>query len=160
MSEVILINLTGPDRPGITRDLSAILARHDVRVLDIGQAVIHDYLSLGILVEIQIEFKSSSILKDLLFEAHKLGIQIRFSPIEEDRYEKWVTQQGKERRFITLLGRRITADQLSKVAAAIAKNKLNSWATKSVSFPADSNILENTYKICWDWIMFSPIALK
>jgi phosphoserine phosphatase len=125
MREIILINVTGKDKPGLTASLTGILARYKVTILDIGQAVIHDYLSLGILVEIPAEFKSSSILKDLLFEAHKLGIQVRFSPIEEDLYENWVAQQGKERRIITLLGRRITAEQLSKVAAVIAKNKLN-----------------------------------
>jgi len=125
MREIILINVTGKDKPGLTSSLTGILARYNVAILDIGQAVIHDYLSLGILVEIPPEFKSSSILKDLLFEAHKLSIQIRFSPIEAALYENWVAQQGKERRIITLLGRRITAEQLSKVAAAIAKNKLN-----------------------------------
>jgi len=125
MREIILINVTGKDKPGLTASLTGILAGYHVAILDIGQAVIHDYLSLGILVEIPPEFKSSSILKDLLFAAHKLSIQIRFSPIEETLYENWVAQQGKERRIITLLGRRITAEQLSKVAAAIAKNKLN-----------------------------------
>ena len=125
MREIILINVTGKDKPGLTASLTGILARYKVAILDIGQAVIHDYLSLGILVEIPPEFKSSSILKDLLFEAHKLGIQIRFSPIEEGLYENWVAQQGKEQRIITLLGRRITAEQLSKVAAVIAKNRLN-----------------------------------
>ncbi len=125
MSEIILINVTGEDKPGLTARLTSILAQYKVPILDIGQAVIHDYLSLGILVEIPTEFKSSSILKDVLFAAHKLGIQIRFSPIEEKLYENWVAQQGKERRIITLLGRRITADQLSKVADAVAKNKLN-----------------------------------
>lgn len=125
MREIILINVTGKDKPGLTASLTGVLARYKVAILDIGQAVIHDYLSLGILVEIPTEYKSSSILKDLLFEAHNLGIQIRFSPIEEDLYENWAAQQGKERRIITLLGRRITAEQLSKVAAVIAKNKLN-----------------------------------
>jgi phosphoserine phosphatase len=125
MKEIILINVTGKDKPGLTASLTGILARYKVAILDIGQAVIHEYLSLGILVEIPTEFKSSSILKDLLFEAHKLSIQIRFSLIEEGLYENWVAQQGKEQRIITLLGRRITAEQLSKVAAVIAKNKLN-----------------------------------
>lgn len=61
MSEIILINLTGADRPGITRDLSAILAEHDIRVLDIGQAVIHDTLTLGLLVELPPESESHPI---------------------------------------------------------------------------------------------------
>ena len=125
MREIILINVTGKDKPGLTASLTGILARYKVVILDIGQAVIHDYLSLGILVEIPAAYKSSSILKDLLFEAHKLGIQIRFAPIEEALYKNWVAQQGKERRIVTLLGRQITAKQLSKVAAVIAHNKLN-----------------------------------
>jgi phosphoserine phosphatase len=125
MREIILINVTGKDKPGLTASLTSILARYQVTILDIGQAVIHDYLSLGILIEIPTEFKSSSILKDLLFEAHKLGIQIRFSPIHEDLYESWSAHKGKERRIITLLGRRLSAEQLSNVATAISKNKLN-----------------------------------
>ena len=148
MREIILINVTGKDKPGLTASLTRILARYKVAILDIGQAVIHDYLSLGILVEIPIEFKSSSILKDLLFEAHKLGIQIRFSPIEEDRYEKWVAQQGKERRIITLLGRRITADQLSKVAAAITKNKLNIDVINRLSGRVPANNTDTNQKAC------------
>ncbi len=106
MREIILINVTGKDKPGLTASLTSILARYQVTILDIGQAVIHDYLSLGILIEIPTEFKSSSILKDLLFEAHKLGIQIRFSPIHEDLYMNWSAHKGKERRIITLLNRR------------------------------------------------------
>ncbi|MGD9046267.1 MAG: phosphoserine phosphatase SerB, partial [Desulfobacterales bacterium] len=125
MREIILINVTGKDKPGLTASLTRILARYQVTILDVGQAVIHDYLSLGILIEIPAEFKSSSILKDLLFEAHKLGIQIRFSPIPEDLYEDWSVHRGKERRIITLLNRRLTAEQLSKVATVIAKNNLN-----------------------------------
>jgi phosphoserine phosphatase len=148
MREIILINVTGKDKPGLTASLTGILARYKVTILDIGQAVIHDYLSLGILVEIPIEYKSSSILKDLLFEAHKLGIQIRFSPIEEDLYENWAAQQGKERRIITLLGRRITAEQLSKVAAAIAKNKLNIDVINRLSGRVSVNNTDTTQTAC------------
>lgn len=125
MREIILINITGKDKPGLTASLTNILAQYRVIILDIGQAVIHDYLSLGILVDIPAEAKSSSILKDLLFEAHKLGIQIRFSAIDAESYEEWSSEYGQERRIITLLGRRLTAAQLSKVAAAIASNNLN-----------------------------------
>ena len=125
MREIILINITGQDKPGLTSSLTNILAQYDVTILDIGQAVIHDYLSLGILVEIPIEHSSSSILKDLLFEAHKLGIQIRFSAIDAERYDGWASQSGEQRRIITLLGRKLTAVQLAKVATAVANNHLN-----------------------------------
>lgn len=109
----------------MTSSLTNILAQYDVTILDIGQAVIHDYLSLGILVEIPVEHSSSSILKDLLFKAHKLGIQIRFSAIDAERYGGWASQSGEQRRIITLLGRKLTAVQLAKVATAVADNNLN-----------------------------------
>jgi phosphoserine phosphatase len=125
MREIILINITGQDKPGLTSSLTHILAQYDVAILDIGQAVIHDYLSLGILIEIPSAHASSSILKDLLFKAHKLGIQIRFSAIDEKNYSGWASGYGQERRIITLLGRKLTASQLSKVTAAIAANQLN-----------------------------------
>ena len=125
MREIILINITGKDKPGLTASLTNILAQYETVILDIGQAVIHDYLSLGILVEIPSAHTSSSILKDLLFQAHELGIQIRFSAIDENRYEAWAAKYGRQRRIITLLGRRLTAAQLSKVTAAIAANHLN-----------------------------------
>ncbi|MGD9300496.1 MAG: phosphoserine phosphatase SerB [Desulfobacterales bacterium] len=125
MKEIILINITGKDKPGLTSSLTNILAQYEVTILDIGQAVIHDYLSLGILVEIPVAHSSSSILKDLLFKAHELKIQIRFSAIDEESYIGWASEYGQERRIITLLGRKLTATQLSKVTAAIASNQLN-----------------------------------
>jgi len=125
MREIILINITGKDKPGLTASLTNILAQYEVTILDIGQAVIHDYLSLGILVEIPSAHRSSSILKDLLFQAHELGIQIRFSAVDVNRYERWAAKYGRQRRIITLLGRRLTAAQLSMVTATIAASHLN-----------------------------------
>jgi phosphoserine phosphatase len=125
MKEIVLINITGKDKPGLTASLTSILAHYRATILDIGQAVIHDYLSLGILIEIPNEHKSSSILKDLLFESHKLGIQIRFSAIDAGDYADWAAHPGQERRIITLLGRCLTAEQLHQVAGALAENKLN-----------------------------------
>jgi phosphoserine phosphatase len=125
MREIILINITGKDKPGLTSSLTNILANYEVTILDIGQAVIHDYLSLGILIEIPSKHSSSSILKDLLFKAHELGIQIRFSAIDCAGYESWASEAGRQRRIITLLGRRLTAEQLARVTAVIAADNLN-----------------------------------
>jgi phosphoserine phosphatase len=125
MREIVLINITGKDKPGLTAHLTESLAIYGVTILDMGQAVIHDFLSLGILIEIPDEHRSASVLKDILFAAHRLGISVQFTPIDEDRYENWVNQQGKERRIITLLGRKITAGQIAKVAKTMAENGLN-----------------------------------
>ncbi len=125
MSEVILINLTGADRPGITRDLSAILALHDVRVLDIGQAVIHDTLTLGILVELPPESESHPVLKDVLFKAHEWDLQARFSPVALDDYERWVSAQGQPRHIMTLIGNRLTGRHLEGLGDVATRHGLN-----------------------------------
>jgi phosphoserine phosphatase len=125
VSEVILINLTGPDRPGITRDLSTILARHDVRVLDIGQAVIHDTLTLGLLVEVPPESESHPVLKDVLFKAHEWDLQARFTPIGLDEYERWVGAQGQPRYIMTLIGTQLTARHLEGLGDIATRHGLN-----------------------------------
>jgi phosphoserine phosphatase len=125
MSEVVLINLTGPDRPGITRDLSAILAQHDVRVLDIGQAVIHDTLTLGLLVELPRESESHPVLKDVLFKSHEWNLQARFTPISLADYERWVDAQGQPRYIMTLIGNRLTARHLEGLGDIATRHGLN-----------------------------------
>jgi phosphoserine phosphatase len=125
MREIILINIIGKDKPGLIARLTGTLAEHGANILDIGEAVIHDYMALGILIEIPDESRSNAILKDILFTAHKIDVDIQFSPIDEPHYEKWVALQGRERRIITLLGRKLTAVQIAGVCSAIAENQLN-----------------------------------
>ena len=125
MSEILLLNISGRDRPGLTSSLTAILARYDVTILDIGQAVIHDNLSLGLLVEIPEESEPSPVLKDIVFRAHELGVDIHFTPISGADYEKWVSQQQRGRYIITILGRQITAEQISTIAATLSERGMN-----------------------------------
>jgi len=110
---IVLINLSGHDRPGITSAISEILATYGVNILDIGQAVIHDTLALGLLAHLPPTAQNSPVLQELLFKAHEWGMQIRFSPVSETSYEHWVSGQGKGRYIVTLLGRRITAEQIA-----------------------------------------------
>ncbi len=125
MSEIVLISITGKDRKGLDAKFTSILAEYDVNILDIGQAVIHEHISLGILAEIPDSNNFSPIYKDMLFEGHILGLEVGIKKIEPDSYENWVHAQGKERRIITLLGRTLAAQQISAVASIIAENKLN-----------------------------------
>lgn len=124
MKEIVLINITGPDRPGLTAAITGILARENVKILDIGQAVIHDTLSFGILVEMAGE-GSSDVLKDVLFRGYELDQQVRFTPVSTEEYGRWVTGQGKPRHIVTLLARRITAEHIARVSAITARYQLN-----------------------------------
>ncbi|MDE5660339.1 MAG: phosphoserine phosphatase SerB [Muribaculaceae bacterium] len=123
-TELILINITGVDRPGVTSALTGILGRYNASILDIGQSTIHHYLSLGILIKTDSE-TSGHILKELLFKASELNLNIRFTPTGVDDYENWVTMQGKSRWIITMLGRRLTADHIAKLTAEVAAEGLN-----------------------------------
>ncbi|ROR98773.1 phosphoserine phosphatase [Sinobacterium caligoides] len=125
MKRIVLINISGADKPGLTSTISSILARYDVSILDIGQSVIHDTLSLGLLVELENEAASSPVLKDILFKAHELEVQVKFSPIDDESYSSWVGGQGKPRHIVTLLARKVTALHIAKVSELVAQYDLN-----------------------------------
>ncbi|MCX6042484.1 MAG: phosphoserine phosphatase SerB [Caldilinea sp.] len=125
MSEIILVNVTGKDRTGLVARVTGVLAEHGVHILDVGQAVIHDYISLGLLVEIPAADPAPPVLKDLLFVGHELGVEVRFRPTTLAEYEQWVSEQGRPRHIITLLGRKLSAAQISRAAAACAAHQLN-----------------------------------
>ena len=125
MREIVLINITGEDRPGLTAAITGVLAQGGVNILDIGQAVIHDTLSFGILVEIPASAQASAVLKDVLFTAYELDQQVRFTPVPEADYQEWVGGQGKARHIVTLLTRKVTAEQLHRVSSITAKYGLN-----------------------------------
>jgi phosphoserine phosphatase len=123
--EVILLNISGEDKPGLTSALTDVLAQYNVNILDIGQAVIHQDLGLGILFEVPAKSESSPILKDLLFKAYEIGLNVKFTPITEAQYKDWVDRQGKERYIITLLSPKLTALQLAAVTKEIVDQNLN-----------------------------------
>ena len=122
--EQILIRITGQDRPGLTAAAMEILARYNARILDIGQADIHSTLSLGILIRID-ELHSGQVMKELLFKAEELNVNIGFSPISDDEYESWVNHQGKNRYILTVIGRTLSAKQIAAATKIIADQGLN-----------------------------------
>jgi phosphoserine phosphatase len=146
--EIILLNITGEDKCGVTATLTGILAENDVNILDIGQAVIHDDLGLGILFEVPEKEESSPILKELLFKAYELGINVKFTPIPIDDYEEWVHQQGKDRYIVTLLSRKLKAVHLAKVTKVIADQGLNiDFISRLSGRPELSNGDKNTRSV-------------
>ena len=138
--EIILININGTDRPGVTAALTEILAKNNAVILDIGQADIHNNLSLGILFQSS-EGNSGDILKELLFKSYELDVNIRFNPITEEAYNQWVSMQGKNRYIITILGRKLTARQLAGVTRIVADQDMNIDDIKRLTgrIPLDEN---------------------
>ena len=138
--EIILININGADRPGVTAALTEILAKNNAVILDMGQADIHNHLSLGILFQ-STEGNSGDILKELLFKSYELDVNIRFNPITEQEYSKWVGMQGKNRYIITILSRKLTAKQIAGVSRIVAEQDMNIDDIKRLTgrIPLDEN---------------------
>ena len=122
--ELLLMRITGEDRPGLTAGIMEILAKYGANIMDIGQADIHNTLSLGLLIRVT-EENSGNVMKHVLFKAQDMGVNIQFSPISKTDYNNWVSRQGKNRYILTVLGRRVEARQIEAVAHLIADQGLN-----------------------------------
>ena len=125
MTEIFLVNVSGPDRPGITRAVSGVLAEHGATILDIGQAVIHDTLNLGLLAGVPRPQEVGPAMEELRTALGALGLTVRFEPVAADAYRHWVGQQGKPRHIVTLLGRTIRAEHIARITGVIADHGLN-----------------------------------
>jgi phosphoserine phosphatase len=131
--EQILIRISGKDRIGLTASIMAILAKYDAQILDLGQAVIHNTLSMGILIRID-EAHSGQVMKELLFKTTELGsISIGFAPISDDDYEAWAGRQGRNRYILTIIGRSLSAAQIQAATDVISRHGLNIDAIKRLT---------------------------
>lgn len=157
--EIIQINIAGADQPGMTASLTEILAHYDAFILDIGQANIHQSLTLGILIKTTSD-KSGQIMKELLFKASELNINIRFTPISESEYSDWVSRQGKNRYIITLLGRKLTAEHISLVTSAITEQGLNIDAIKRLTGRVPLHEDERSPKACIEFSVRGSLLSK
>ncbi|HLP05855.1 MAG TPA: phosphoserine phosphatase SerB [Paludibacter sp.] len=124
-SEIILISIYGDDKPGVTTAITGILGKYHATILDIGQADIHHTLSLGILFKMTDDSQTGNILKEVLFKCSELNVNVRFTPVPADDYVDWAALQGKDRYIVTILGKVITAKQLSMVTKAVSDQNLN-----------------------------------
>lgn len=125
MTETILIHFSGRDRPGLTADLTSILASYDTCVLDIGQAVVHETLSLGLLVEIPRGESFRGVQDALVARSGELGLQVNFTLVAKADLDEWISSQGKDQFIVTVLGRAISANHLARVSSIVAQHGLN-----------------------------------
>jgi phosphoserine phosphatase len=146
--EIILLKVSGQDKPGVTAGLTAVLATYNAIILDIGQADIHETLSLGILFQIEAGSNAAPVLKDLLFKGYELGIKVKFVPVSIDDYESWVTTQSKQRYIINILGEKLAAKQLAAVTKIMSDQHLNIDSIKRLTSRASIIIDEDNPRSC------------
>jgi len=157
LKEIILINIFGEDKPGLTSSFTDLLAESAVNILDIGQSVIHDTLSLGVLVELSGQVDSKLVLSAISARIESLGLGVRFSTISEQSYSHWVEGQGKSQYIITLLARQITAEHLSHVTSVVAKYGLNIDNINRLSDRVPLEALSSRTRACVEFSVRGPL---
>ncbi len=158
MNDILLINVTGEDQRGLTATITSILAEHEVNILDIGQAVIHDALSLGVLVEVPSQDHRTQIVAALQALVANSGLGIRCTDITSKSYRHWVEAQGRARFIITLLARKITADQLAQVTGVVARHQLNIDSINRLSGRIPQGELPALSKACVEFSVRGPLG--
>ena len=159
MHDPILINITGMDRPGITASVTELLARYDVNILDIGQSVIHDALSLGMLIQIPAQVSDEEVVLDAIQDRiNELHMQVRFLRINSEDYGHWVGQQGKGRHIVTLLSHRISAYHISRLARIVADNGLNIDKIARLSGRVPLEAVESDRQACVEFSLRGHVA--
>ncbi len=153
MDNILLITLSGEDKPGITAGITALLADQSVNVLDIGQAVIHATLSLGVLIEIPENRDAGQVSAAVQNYARTFDLQARATTIPTASYAQWVQGQGRSRHIITLLARKITADQLARVTAVVARHELNIDSINRLSGRIPLGELPALSKACVEFVV-------
>ncbi len=148
MNELILVNITGVDKPGITSRITNLLSRYNIRILDIGQSVIHNQLSLGFLLDIPSDAASYEMIKEVFTKAQNLGLTLRFNPISTEQYDQWVKEQAKGRFILTVLGRTISATHIARVSEILAHHRLNIDVIERLSGRESLNIKTNEQRAC------------
>ena len=125
-NEKILITVSGPDAPGITSRLMRIIAQNESTLSDIGQSVTHGLLSLSILIDEEgpdSGRNKSLLLKDLLFEAKRMGLSLEFQVVNGMK-KSW--QQTNDKFILSCVSvKNIPPRFLYDVADVLAKNEIN-----------------------------------
>ncbi|MCK6546666.1 phosphoserine phosphatase SerB [Myxococcota bacterium] len=118
-SDALLVTIAGPDRPGITATFAALLAEAKAQVLDVEQAVVEGYLTLLFLIALD-EPSSKGVLKDLLWKAREVGLQLEFRPVRAE-----ARPRPAQTWAVTMIKPEIGADVLARAAQAAATHGFN-----------------------------------
>jgi len=148
LREIVLINITGEDRPGLTAAITGVLLQGGVSILDIGLAVMHGTLSFGILVTIPDNEAASALLQAVQSKTHELDLQARYTPVSETDYQRWVEGQREARHVVTLLSRKVSPEQLQQVSAAISRHGLTIERIERLSSRVALDAPVDTSKAC------------
>lgn len=136
-NDLILINITGTDHPGITAALMKCVSQAKASIKDMGQSITHGFLSLSMLIEVHESSSSdeSPLLKDLLYTAKKMNMQLDFKFITN---EKVSINSGDKYILSCVADTQISPLFLKDIAETLASNNIN--------IQKIDNVTENEFK--------------
>ncbi|AMV73201.1 phosphoserine phosphatase SerB [Desulfuromonas carbonis] len=120
---MVLITMTGQDQPGIIAAVTEEVAAAGARIRDIEQTVTHTLLSLSLLIDFSTgESASKPLIKDLLFLAKELGLDLDFQVLSEAEYRRKTTRHAY---VVTIMGGEVNALALARVSRILADHGVN-----------------------------------
>ena len=120
-SDRVLVTVTGPDRTGVTATLTGILSQQGATLHDIEQVVVQGQLTLCLLIGVP---ETRDVLKELLFAAKQLEMELDFKPVPADKAAPEPPPEGR-RYVITAIGPTLGAPHLHAIATALAAEGAN-----------------------------------
>ena len=125
MAHLLLMSFLGPDQPNQFNRLMRVLDRHELHVLDVGQAVIHDQLTLGIVAQAPSIEAQALAMREMLLISQEIGLTVRFKPIEDAEHQRWVSEGGQRKYIVTVMARDLSAAKLAVATSVISKHGFN-----------------------------------
>jgi phosphoserine phosphatase len=107
----ILVNVHGPDQPGIVAAIMRVLGATGAEVYDVEQIVVRGRITLIVLVGVDGE---KATIRDLLLFGWEQRLQIEFEVVDP------IPSPVKSMTVVTVIGERIEPDDFGAVASAIA----------------------------------------
>ena len=156
-NEIILINVSGQDKPGLMSVLTQTLANYDAHVLDLGQAVIHAELALGILVKVD-ERVSGSMIKDIMFKVNEAGSTVRISNVASADFKQWLDASGQTRHILTLLASGDGSEPLHAVSTLTHKFGLNIDTIRRLTDRGSSDQQGQRDRLCVEMRLRGPAS--
>lgn len=122
-SNRLLVTVSGPDHPGITSKLMNLIVEQEGNIVDMGQAVTHGLLSLSILIKTkEKEPEDSHLLKDMLFETNKMGLNLAYQIIEP---KKTIVDPGEKFMLNCVSTNNLPAEFVLEISKLMADRHIN-----------------------------------
>ena len=111
----LLLTLTGPDRPGVTRRLCDILAEHQVVIIDIEQIVVRSQLMLSFLFTAPVASRNDQLAVDVREFGTTQGFDVLLHKGDAE------TEPSRHDRIqVTVMGSPLRPSAIARVAREIA----------------------------------------